>query len=211
MQIWANHLHNLTDARYFAAWNAAYISFQLDPNAEGFLAANVAEGIRGWVAGPKIVGSFGLAQTPDEITATAVLLRLDAVQVSHFYDITTLSGLDIIVEISIDEHTAAAELSAILLRNAPFAHSFVFNFTKNNLTLTQIQYGEPVAWDFMCGLLAQYPIWLHFNIAPENIAALRELPIAGIVLQGGDEERVGVKDFEALDEILEAMEEEDNT
>jgi phosphoribosylanthranilate isomerase len=206
MQIWANQLSNLTDARYFAAWNAAYISFQLDPNAEGFLPANVAEGIRGWVAGPKIVGSFGLSQTPDEIMATAELLRLDAVQVSHFYDITTLSGVDIIVAISLDQHTAADELAAILMRNAPFAHSFVFDFTKNNLTLAQIQYGEPVAWEVLHSLLTQYPIWLFFNIAPENIAALRELPLAGIVLQGGEEERVGVKDFEALDEVLEAME-----
>jgi phosphoribosylanthranilate isomerase len=206
MNIWANHLNNLTDARYFAAWNAAYISFQLDPNANAFIAPNVAEGIRGWVEGPRIVGSFGLAQTPDEVRATAQLLRLDAVQVSHFYDISALSDVAIVMEIAIDEHTSTNELDAILSRNAPFIDSFVFNFTKNNLTLSQMQYGEPMDWGYLCDTFSQYPIWLYFNIKPENIVALNALPIQGIVLQGGEEERVGVKAFDELDEILEAIE-----
>lgn len=206
MNIWANHLNNLTDARYFAAWNAAYISFQLDPNADAFVAPNVAEGIRGWVEGPRIVGSFGLAQTPDEVRAMAQLLRLDAVQVSHFYDISALVGLEIVMQINIDEHLSTHELDAILSRNAPFVQGFVFDFTKNRLTLTQMQYGEPMDWGFLSDVLSQYPIWLYFDIKPQDISALAALPIQGIVLQGGDEERVGVKAFDELDEILEAME-----
>jgi phosphoribosylanthranilate isomerase len=206
MNIWANHLNNLTDARYFAAWNAAYISFQLDENAENYLAPNVAEGIRGWVEGPKIVGSFGLAQTPETVRAMATTLRLDAVQVSHFYDVSALSGLEIVMEIAIDEHTASSELEAILSRNAPFVHSFVFNFIKNNLTLSQMQFGEPIDWDYLSDVFSRFPVWLYFNIKPDDIAVLNDFPLQGIVLQGGEEERVGVKAFDELDEILETIE-----
>jgi phosphoribosylanthranilate isomerase len=206
MNIWANHLNNLTDARYFAAWNAAYISFQLDENAENYLAPNVAEGIRGWVEGPKIVGSFGLAQTPETVRVMAATLRLDAVQVSHFYDVSALSGLEIVMEIAIDEHTASSELEAILSRNAPFVHSFVFNFIKNNLTLSQMQFGEPIDWGFLSDVFSRFPVWLYFNIKPDDIAVLNDFPLQGIVLQGGEEERVGVKAFDELDEILEAIE-----
>ena len=59
MNIWAAAITNLSDGRYFAAWNAQYMSFVLDAAHDDYLAPNMAEGIRGWLEGPQIVGVFG--------------------------------------------------------------------------------------------------------------------------------------------------------
>ena len=205
LNIWANHLNNLTDARYFAAADAAYISFELDPNARNPIAANTAEGIRGWIEGPKIVGCFGLVQTPDEIRSIAEMLRLDAVQVSHHYDVTTLQGLNVVLHVRIDEHTSICELERMMAEYAPFVQAFIFDFLPNHLVLEQVKYGATLAWAHIEALLALYPIWFYYNMKAADIPELKNMRIEGVVLQGGDEERVGLKNFDDLDDIIEAL------
>jgi phosphoribosylanthranilate isomerase len=54
----------------------------------------------------------------------------------------------------------------------------------------------------------QYPIFLSLKFtAPQLNGIISALAPAGISLKGGEEEKVGIKSFDELDEIFEELEE----
>ncbi len=75
MKIKANSIQNLTDARYFAAWNVTWMGFSLEPGSEQYCAPQDVQEIKGWLVGPQFVGEFGLSQTAKEIRAAVELLQ----------------------------------------------------------------------------------------------------------------------------------------
>ena len=208
MKFWATAVTNLTDGRYFAAWNAEWLGFVLDSRADNYLAPNVAAGIRGWLEGPKIVGAFGTTQSPNEVRAVAAALSLDAVQVRSDYALADLAGLSVYVEIDVNTTTTLHNLAAYCTENKHLVQGFIFNFTKNNIAFAQIKNNEIFDYQGFINLCKQYNIWLHCNLAATDIPMIAtELSLQGILLQGGAEDAVGLKSFDDLDEIMELIDE----
>ncbi len=76
---------------------------------------------------------------------------------------------------------------------------FLLEGEENSLNDTQIEAIRLLA--------AQFPILLGFGVNSDNVdALLSESALRGIALQGGEEIRPGYKDFDALAEVLEAIE-----
>jgi phosphoribosylanthranilate isomerase len=208
MKFWANAVTNLTDGRYFAAWNADWLGFVLDSQADNYLAPNVAAGIRGWLEGPKIVGAFGTAQPPDEVRAVAAALSLDAVQVSSDYTLADLAGLSVFSEIDVNSTTSLEYLAAYCAKNKVLVAGFILNFAQNNIAFAQIKNNELFDYQGFINLCGQYDIWLHCNLTAADIRIIAtELRLQGILLQGGAEDAVGLKSFDDLDEIMELIDE----
>ena len=88
----ASSVTNLTDARYFAAWEVAWLGFNFDAGSDRYIQPQLMKAIREWVDGVKAVGEFNM-QAPEEIRAAAELLALDAVQVGMFTDLSALDSL----------------------------------------------------------------------------------------------------------------------
>ena len=56
-------------------------------------------------------------------------------------------------------------------------------------------------------LTAQFPALLQLSVAPETLPALlADWQPAGLLLRGGEEQQVGVKSFDEIEEIFEALE-----
>ncbi len=226
MEIWANNITNLTDARYFAAYNAAWVGFCFDKNSPNHIAPNVAAGIAGWLEGPAIAGSFGINTDTHFIKNIAQSLNLQAIILNKNHNISDLQSdlrddlhnLPIFFELGINDFKTSNFLT--FLENNKHAKGFIFNFNQENnqknnnennqadINWAQIFASEIIDFDAFKKSTKEFSIYLNLNFNLEIIQNIQKyLPdLKGIVLQGSEEEAVGVKSFEDLDEILEEIE-----
>ena len=89
----ASQITNLTDARYFAAWEVEWLGFNFDKGSENYIQPQVMKAIKEWVEGPKLVGEFSFASAED-IRIAKEMLGLDMVQVGMFVEEETLKALN---------------------------------------------------------------------------------------------------------------------
>ncbi len=196
MLIKASGITNLTDARYFAAKEADFLGFNLEENTPGYLDPMYMKAIREWVEGPQIVGEFSRASTA-YIREAAAFFGLDAVQVQaerYAGALPELTGLSVILAIENKNNNSAME--QLLAAAAPHVAYFRIDFT-------QFRPNDGAFWQQMA---ATYPILLHSDASAETLSAwLTAIQPAGISLSGGEEEKVGVKSFDAVEEIFEML------
>lgn len=193
MIVKASAITNLTDARYFAAKEAAFLGFNLEAGTAGYLDPLYMKAIREWVEGPAIVGEFSSSPV-SVVREAASFFGLDAVQVSTAYldVLDQLSELKVLLAIDACQGLAAAE--AAMAQAVGKAAYFILDFSGCG------PLAHDSAWAVLCG---HYPILLHLDGPAESLqAALALLQPAGLSLSGGEEERVGVKSFDEIEEIF---------
>lgn len=188
----ASSITNLTDARYFAAWEVNWLGFCFDEASENHITPQAMYAMKEWVDGVQFMGEFRGA-TADEIVEHVMKLGLDAVQVDEFTGIDVLMELqDIVVfkEINITADADSDFIANLLEQFAPYCAHFIF----------KLENGLP---DSFAAFAEHHSIWLEGNLSPEKIAASK---FKGICLKGGMEEKVGFKSFDELDEVFEILE-----
>lgn len=206
----AGSITNLTDARYFSAWEVEWLGFNFDTGADQSISPAEMLAIREWVDGPKMVGEFNLpdAQMLKDHIET---LKLDAIQVGMFTTLETLlelnASIPVLKEIVIDTDTTVEALQEqVESFQAQVAH-FILDFQKNQLSWNQIEAGMPFSMDVLQQLCQENSILLNFDFQPNALNTILEtIQPTGICVQGGEEEKVGFKSFDELDEIFEAIE-----
>ena len=194
MLIKASRITNLTDARYFAAKEVDFLGFNLEEGTEGYLDPMYMKAIREWVAGPKIVGEFSRSSL-DYVREAAAFFGLDAVQVTtdSVSQLAVLEGLDVILESGENEPGFFREA-------APFVSFFLMkmNAGLQNSWTEQIQ--------FLKTICAEYPVLLQTDAVAGQLSDMLEvIKPAGLSLVGGGEETVGVKSFDEIEAIFEAL------
>jgi phosphoribosylanthranilate isomerase len=191
---------NLTDARYFAAKSVAFLGFNLVEGTEGYLDPMYMKAMRAWVEGPHIVGEF--AHTPVAVVAEAArFFELDAVQLAGLPDTQDLAVLaDWPVLLQLEWPPIPAALIEICAEKAPFVQYFILEITAAHW---------PAHADLLQTLCAKYPFLLHIHLDTETVQTIMEqVQPAGLNLQGGEEEQVGIKSFDTLDTIFDLFEED---
>lgn len=208
-QVKASSVTNLTDARYFAAWEVKWLGFNLDANAENYLTPVKMKAIKEWVDGVKVVGEFGL-QSAAEIEQTAELLELKIIQVGQFADVElvkSLSKFSIFKEIIIETASSETELLDQIHDFASHCECFILDFAKNGFSWKDLITGEVLSLDLLQNLCEKYPILISIDCLAEELENLLNiLNPMGISVKGGEEEQVGMKSFDELDEVFEAIE-----
>ena len=200
MLIKASGITNLTDARYFAAKEVDFLGFNLEENTEGYLDPMHMKAIREWVEGPKVVGEFTHAST-HYVREAAAFFNLDAVQVpatSHGTDWSVFEGLPVIATLKGE----TPDLDRLLQEKSPFVQYFLIDIT-GVIDPETGTVPQPDTWKKRC---ATYPVLVRAHTSAERWSSLIEtLQPAGIDLTGGEEERVGDKSFDEIEEILEEL------
>jgi len=208
-QIKASQINNLTDARYFAAWGAEWLGFDLTEGSENYIGLDQIKEIKEWVEGPRIVGEFML-QTPNEIQMIVDSLDLDDIQINSFADIDylkALEGLSIIKEVIIDQETTELLLAQHLAEMKPFVAQFLLNFDKSSMNWAAIQNNEKLPLSTLKQIIKDYKVILSINDKPKQMnEMLDQLQPTGINVKGGAEEKVGFKSFDEMDELFEVLE-----
>ena len=203
-RIKASQITNLTDARYFAARDVEWLGFNLDAGTDNFIHPQNIKAIKEWLEGPKIVGEFGM-QDSSEINAAIDFLDLDVVQVGMFADVSSLELKDalLIKEIVIEEETDYYDLRTTLESDSANVDVFLLNYSKNNLSWNDIAFKQATLKE----LCNRFKIILSIDFELDQLNEILEtLQIHGLGLSGGEEEKVGFKSFDELDDILDALE-----
>ncbi|NJN34709.1 MAG: hypothetical protein HC817_11125 [Saprospiraceae bacterium] len=107
LKIKANAITNLTDARYFAAKEVEWLSFNFIENAPDYIEPMRARAIFEWVEGPKILGEFATL-TDDELTFYTEGWHLHAVEVgarAQREQLSTKPKVELIKEFRIEPFT----------------------------------------------------------------------------------------------------------
>ena len=189
------NITNLSDARYCAGMGAAWLGFPMK-DAEGLLfSPEKFTDITGWVSGPEFVleaEETNLKELYKIIdNYPAHYLQLDASQIEDF-DPTHIERLIV----SIDIHEWQKWKNIISESKALITHLLITNSSE----------GNPKDLHSLIGEMAEYgTLILGFGIIKETLTEILELPIVGIALNGSHEERPGMKDYDQLADILEAL------
>jgi len=199
----ASAITNLTDARYFAAWEVQWLGFNFQEGTADYIDPTTMKAIKEWVDGVEIIGEFGM-HTAEYIKSGIELLDLDGVQVNQFLDHSELQQLvdvKVIQEIVIEAGTNAEDIQTLLAMNSQWVNYFLLNFSSNKVELSA--FGDAALAD----ICEEYPVLLSANINKETIdAVLNDIKPYGIEVKGGEEEKVGYKSFDDLDDLFEELE-----
>jgi phosphoribosylanthranilate isomerase len=191
IKILASGITHLTDARYFAAWQVDWMSFPLDgPEA---ISPQMIMQISEWVEGPKLMARFAHTSWKDA-QAQAEPLSLDGFLLSgsHYIDelVSSTDMPNVVLELPANAHhlTEALEhieLDAIsLFHDTKFTEELIQPWTELNI-----------------------PILMHLGShdIQESWQIIQTSPLDGMNVQGGAEEKVGLKSFEELDELYDLL------
>ena len=209
ISISAGSIANLTDARYFAAREVHFLGFCLDNSSENYVQSAVVKAMKEWIEGPKIVGEFGL-QSTEEILAAVENIGLDAVQLNMFAlaDKNALREKTIVIqEIVAEKTTRAGDFWQKIEQLGNESDYLYLDFEKNDITWNDLLRNPEISIELLQRACQKYNIFLGLKFLPTQLKTIvNVLQPAGIAVKGGEEEQVGVKSFDDLDEIFDAIE-----
>ncbi len=195
-------VNNLSDARYCAGMGVDMLGFNLNPAEEAHLTKEKFDEITEWISGVKIAGEFAMAE-PDTIRQALDSYNTDYLEFSRPELARELSmlGKPMILRLNVS-NTAEEEILSAMHFSVDYCDYFILESNEDILHKAQS--------DLIKNLGEEFPVIMAFGIHPDNINLLMEqLPIKGIALNGGNEIKPGLKDYEALADILDVLEIDD--
>lgn len=204
LDVFAGTIGNLTDARYFAAREAKWLGFNLDKMNPLSVSVMEVNAIKEWLDGVQIVGEFGDVSN-SELADTVENIGLDAVLAGPFTSKEAIEGIGVPVfkEVVIEKSMTEDELSGLLEEYEGNVAYFVLDFDKNKVYPGSAGFTK----EYLSELSERYPLIVSFPWELYGIdAATSDGKWSGILMRGGEEEKVGFKSFDDLDEILDYLE-----
>ena len=187
-------INNLSDARYCAGMGADKLTFILDPALPGHLDTKAVKELAGWIAGVELIGEFDQL-SPFEINAIAAECALDAILLRHPRSTEELAEIAPPVYIELSPESAAGA------QNQPTSVVGII-----------VELPEEISAETLTALRSlsqRQPLWLGPGLNPARARHLtQQLELAGLVFPSGDEVKPGLRDFDQLEAVFEALETE---
>jgi phosphoribosylanthranilate isomerase len=207
MKIKADGITNLTDARYFAAKEVAWLSFNFTEGAPDYINPSVAKAIAAWVEGVEVVGKWS-SLSVSEINEWAKLLNINVIQIDNLLTPLDTPPLQVAIikrfVVSSWDNVEPLQAEMQRLQSLVVAYELDFEDTdwqdlKNNTYSIRVQDLKKWSQDFK--------IIFKINIQPDEIESFKsEIQPYGLTVCGGEEEKVGVKSFDELDAFFDILE-----
>ncbi len=196
-----NGVNNLSDARFCAGMGVDVIGFNLRLDSPERIAPETLKEIAGWVSGVQLAGEFTRAK-PDVINELAEEFNLDLIQLDTPYLIDEIEEISrpVIQKVYINKDTVESELIEMMELYSPVVQAFLIystDFTTIDDTNTRL----------LKSVAKKFPIIIGFGLDKDNVnMILDKVKPTGIGLQGGQEIKPGLKDFDELQDIFEMIE-----
>ena len=88
--------------------------------------------------------------------------------------------------------------------------TFLIDFTKSGISWNEIKAGTHLDFEILKQACANFNVILSVDLTPENLSEVQAmLNPYGLNVTGGEEEKVGFKSFDDIDEIIEELYVED--
>lgn len=197
-------INNLSDARYCSGMQVNLMGFSLEENDENFVSPTKFSEIIGWLSGVEFVGEFTFTH-PDRMLE--ILLEYPEIQYVEIQEEIYLKMLvntkyKLILKQKLKEHEDLVQLTKKADSYRDFNVTLLLsseNLKMNEAVIDQIK-----------ELSAHCEVLLGFGFQAENVIQIVEQTgIKGISLEGGNEIKPGLKDFDELADVLESLETED--
>lgn len=195
-----SNVTNLSDARYCAGMGVDMLGFSMDADSPDYVEPKKFSDISGWVAGVQIVGETTTTD-PEVIEQLLDTYQPDVLQIdeSALLPYLTTFGKPLILRVDLSQLTL--DQLNTLFHTGVTAADYVLLESNSSLHL------DEELTETLQRISARYPVLLGTGISADNVhELLTALPVRGIALSGGDEERPGFKEFGELMDILEAIE-----
>lgn len=190
-QILAAEVSNLTDARYFAAWGVDYISFNCNQGEENYIAETALAEIKDWIEGPKFLAYFNGLDEAHKMEQFVDQMALQGMVLGPFAPENTIKSLD--AEMLFKEFVEAdAEKIMTEHFETEYEHQSLLQIVKTNRTKASNFFLKKVLLDIE-------------DLDLETVQKVLNESQCGLVLRGGQEEKVGLKSFDFLDEVFEML------
>lgn len=195
-----SNVTNLSDARYCAGMGVDLLGFSMDSSSPDYVDPVRFNEIRGWVTGVHIVGETS-STDPDQIEQLLADYQPDVLQVEEAALLPYLSTMSKPLMLRVDLTGMSLEQLDAVAGTALPGIDYLLLESQSTIHLD----------DELKAALTQvanrHPVLLGISFDTDTIQSLlAALPITGIALAGGNEERPGSRDFGALMDILEVLE-----
>jgi phosphoribosylanthranilate isomerase len=196
-----NRITNLTDARYCSGMYVDILGFCLEAGSAQYVSPTQFQEITGWISGIEYAGEFS---DLDAYSIERLLPDYPSLTWIESEDLDTLVqlkslGKKLIYRVKLEELDSLLPKIELLQE-----HKITLHITSTN---------KPITIDnesIIKKLSSQLNLFLGAGITPANANSLSELPgLYGFALDGGDEIKPGLRDFDQLAAILESLELED--
>ncbi|RZS97078.1 phosphoribosylanthranilate isomerase [Cecembia calidifontis] len=197
-------VNNLSDARYCAGMQVNLMGFNLEENNKNYTSPEKFREITDWLSGVEFVAEFESAHPDSILKKLSHYEGFQYIQIKEDIHVNLLANTAYSL-ILLKEIQNLNELEE-LIKKAPSYNQFDITIL---LTSPLLEINN--AFEEKIKELASIcPVLLGFGLEAENVLQLIEKTgVKGIALEGGDEIKPGLKDFDDLAEILEILEIED--
>ena len=181
--ILVRNINNLTDARYFAAWQPEYLALSKTDDIDALKRTLAA--LTPWIEGPKWALELPNVITPNLLQGLTEIAKIGVEAVigseSQLKDLDTPSLSRLVKAEKDTDIMAASQIESAIILTVDQAATMVAN--ESNRTL-YVEVENVEDWQKCLPIKEQ---------------------IQGIVLSGSDEEKVGWKSFDQVDDLLELI------
>ncbi len=194
----------LEDARFCAAEGADYLGFVLHSGSPRRVGPALAKEIIEWVYGPQTVGIF-VDEPPDRINEIVDEVGFDLVQLhgQETPDVCRQINFPVIKAVSVDDSMTADEVRAEVDRFAVVAGHVLLDTRRRDKSGGT---GETFDWRLAEAVARDHDIFLAGGINHDNIGdAIDAVHPFAIDLSSGVEQTPGVKDFDLLSRLFQAL------
>jgi len=167
---------NLSDARYCAGMTVDLLGFRAVEGQENYIKSSLFQEIRGWISGPLVV--------------------------AEVYGLTHSDQLAPILENYKPDYLEMGVKELRLFNNLPLPLILAIGEGEANKTFSV----EPAYLLSASPLKTSTPLLVNVQSKDELDSLLADPNVKGIVLKGGNEVRPGLKEFELMNDVLEALE-----
>ncbi|EOZ93688.1 Phosphoribosylanthranilate isomerase [Indibacter alkaliphilus LW1] len=197
-------VNNLSDARYCAGMQVNLMGFNLEENSKNFISPEKFKEITDWLSGLEYVAEFEHTHPERILTHLKEYQGIHHIQIQEEIHLKMLvnTGFGIILHQKLEDIT---DLDELIKKSRSYDEHHV------TLLLTSEQLALNASVIEKIRILAEgCQVLLGFGLEASNIEkTVDQTNIKGISLEGGDEIKPGLKDFDELAEILETLEIED--
>lgn len=194
-------INNLSDARYCAGMYVNLMGFNLENHQPNYISPEKFEEITGWLSGLEYVGEFETSH-PDAILETLKSyseIKYIEIQEEIHLKMLVNSSYGLILKQNIKE---VDDLEDLIAKSQSYSdHDVTLHLVSETLQI------DDSILEKIKTLAEKCQVLLGFGLEANSIEhVIEKTGIRGISLQGGDEIKPGLKDFDELAEILEALE-----
>lgn len=197
-------VNNLSDARYCSGMQVNMMGFNVEESNKNYTPSEKFKEITAWLSGLEFVGEFEDSHPENMLRVIKDYPEMKHIQIQEELHLGMLlnSGLGLILKIHLNK---VKDLDEILKKTSFYSdNGIMLLLVSENLNL------DKEVIDKIKKLTSSCQVLLGFGFSAENVLDLVEATgVKGIEMEGGDEIKPGLKDFDELAEILETLEIED--